>query len=217
VADINATHECVNDLLSIRYRAIDLMLPDATNTIPVYNDNKAAVNWALSVTLKGTKHINLHENCVCENHQNGTVAIKHIPVVINSSDLFTKELKDAAHFRRCRDSFMVSRANFLKFGHCVPPHKASLDDLPYYSIRMPVTPEDFRTTLPSATTARHVEHTSPAPSHSFSRLTRTVSDRPSDSRSERGVLLHQQLRSSVTSSNSEILPVIGFVPRVMLL
>jgi hypothetical protein len=122
-------------LLSIKNHAIDLGFPDATDTIPVYNDNKAAVDWAASDTLKGTKNINLHENCVRENHQNGTVVVRHIPGVNNASDLFTKELKDSAHFRRCRDSFMVSRANFLKFTHCMPPHKASLDDLPYYSIR----------------------------------------------------------------------------------
>ncbi len=112
----------------------------AADTITVYN-NKAAIDWASSVTLKGTKHIKLHENFVCENHQNGTVKVTHIPGVINASDLFTKKLKNAAHFRRCIDSFMVSKSNFLKFRHCVPPHKAYLDDLPNYSIRSPFKPK----------------------------------------------------------------------------
>jgi hypothetical protein len=59
VAEINATHECINDLLSIKHRALDLGMSDAAKTITVYNDNKSAVDWASSVTLKGTKHINL--------------------------------------------------------------------------------------------------------------------------------------------------------------
>jgi hypothetical protein len=112
-------------------------MSDAAKTITVYNDNKSAVDWASSVTLKGTKHINLHECCVREQHQNKTVKVTHIPGVINSSDLFTKEIKDAAHFRRCRDSFMVSKANFMKYGHCVPSHLTAKEDLPYYSIMSP--------------------------------------------------------------------------------
>jgi hypothetical protein len=130
------------------------------------------------------------------------VKVTHIPGVINASDLFTKELKDAAHFRRCRDSFMVSRSNFMAHGHCVPPHKASPDTLPYYSIRSEHTPDSFRKSLaPSAARAR--QRAPPA-----SRLTRTVSDRPSNSRAERGVLLPRvrlQLRSSDRTPNSALL------------
>jgi hypothetical protein len=77
VAEINATHECINDLLSIKHRALNLGIPEAAETIIVYNTDKAAVDWASSITLKGTKHINLHENCVRENHQNGTVRVTH--------------------------------------------------------------------------------------------------------------------------------------------
>ena len=44
-------------------------MPLHSKCITVYNDNKAAVDWAASVTLKSTKHINLHENCVSENHK----------------------------------------------------------------------------------------------------------------------------------------------------
>ena len=142
VAEINATHECIKDLLSIKHRAIDLGFPDASTTIPVYNNNKSAVDWASSVTLKGTKHINLHETCVREYHQDKTVKVLHIPGVINSSDPFTKELKDAAHFRRCRESFMVSKTNFLQYGHCVPAEMAGRT-LPYYSMMSADTPATF--------------------------------------------------------------------------
>jgi hypothetical protein len=182
VAEINATHECVNDLLSVKHRAIDLGFADASKCITVYNDNKAAVDWAASVTLKGTKHINLHENCVRENHQAGVVKITHIPGVINASDLLTKEIKDPIHFRRCRDSFMVSKSNFMRFGHCIPEHMSTRQNLPYYSIRSSITPEQYGASLPKDGKLNF-----------FTRSSRTVSDRPSDSRSDRGVLLTQKL------------------------
>ncbi|KAL7475943.1 hypothetical protein ACHAWX_000072 [Stephanocyclus meneghinianus] len=41
---------------------------------------------------------------------------KHIPGVINYRDLFTKEIKNDAHFCCCHNSFMVSKSNVLKFG-----------------------------------------------------------------------------------------------------
>ena len=172
-AEILATDACVAELLHIRHCAQDLGISDASQRIVVYNDNKAAVNWADAMTSKGTKHLYLHENCVREAHHNNVVKITHIPGVINSSDLFTKELKDAAHFRRCRDSMMVSRANFLQHQHCVPSHMTAPHSLPYYSIRSGQTPAHF------------------AVKHGASRhaVARTVSDGPTDILPERGVLV----------------------------
>jgi hypothetical protein len=173
-AEIIATDACVVELLHVKNCAIDLGIADARNTITVYNDNKAAVNWAAACTSKGTKHLNLHENCVREAHHANIVRVTHIPGVINASDLFTKELKDAAHFRRCRDSMMVSRSNFLAHQHCVPEHLTSRQNLPYYSIRSGQNPAEFAQSCvsqPSLLAAR------------------TVSDRPPDSLSERGVLM----------------------------
>eukprot|EP00956_Cyclotella_meneghiniana_P031541 scaffold83108_cov73-Cyclotella_meneghiniana.AAC.5 len=188
VAEINATHECVNDLLSVKHRAMDLGFPDAFERITVYNDNKSACDWAASVTLKGTKHINLHENCVREEHQNGTVKVTHIPGVINAADLFTKELKDDAHFRRCRDTFMVSKSNFNQFGHVIPSHMTSRDNLPYYDLRSSLSPAQFAKDLAGRT-----------PSNITASAARTVSDRPSDSRFERGVLPPSRLDSKLPS------------------
>eukprot|EP00956_Cyclotella_meneghiniana_P035945 scaffold119809_cov102-Cyclotella_meneghiniana.AAC.2 len=190
VAEINATHECVNDLLSVKHRAMamDLGFPDAFERITVYNDNKSACDWAASVTLKGTKHINLHKNCVREEHQNGTVKVTHIPGVINAADLFTKELKDDAHFRRCRDTFMVSKSNFNQFGHAIPSHMTSRDNLPYYDLRSSLSPAQFAKDL----TGRRQ---TPAAASAA----RTVSDRPSDSRFERGVLPPSRLNSKLPS------------------
>eukprot|EP00956_Cyclotella_meneghiniana_P015762 scaffold24459_cov75-Cyclotella_meneghiniana.AAC.3 len=188
VAEINATHECVNDLLSVKHRAMDLGFPDAFERITVYNDNKSACDWAASVTLKGTKHINLHENCVREEHQNGTVKITHIPGVINAVDLFTKELKDDAHFRRCRDTFMVSKSNFNQFGHVIPSHMTSRDNLPYYDLRSSLSPAQFAKNLAG-----------PTQTGITASAARTVSDRPSDSSFERGVLPPSRLNSKLPS------------------
>ncbi|KAL7485591.1 hypothetical protein ACHAW6_012973 [Cyclotella cf. meneghiniana] len=98
---ILAIDACVVELLHIKHCAMDLGIADAQQTITIYSDNQAAVNWAAVFTTKGTKYINLHENCVREAHYSKIVKITHIPGVINASDLFTKELKDAAHYHCC--------------------------------------------------------------------------------------------------------------------
>ena len=149
-AEIVATSECMTELEHIRHRAIDLGMSDANDRITVYNDNDACVQWSASVTNKGTKHMNLKENYVREAHQLGLAQVKHIPGVINASDLFTKELKDAAHFRRCRDSMMVSKSNFDKHGHVMPSHRQNKEDLPYYNVRSPLPLESYRQILTAA-------------------------------------------------------------------
>ena len=143
-AEIVATCECLTELEHVRNRALDLSIDDARGCLPVYNDNEACVQWSSSVTNKGTKHINLKENYVREAHQLGLAKVKHIPGVINASDLFTKELRDAAHFRRCRDSMMVSKINFEKYGHVMPSHRQDKGDLPYYNVRSPVPLESYK-------------------------------------------------------------------------
>jgi len=50
------------------------------------------------------------------------------PGIINASDIFTKEIKDAAHYCHIRE-----RVNFIKFTHTVPAHFTAKIVLPYYS------------------------------------------------------------------------------------
>jgi hypothetical protein len=83
-AEIVATNECVTKLEHIIHRAQDLQMDDANDRITIYNDNESCVNWSASVTNKGTKHINLKENYVCEAHQLGIAKFTHIPGVINA-------------------------------------------------------------------------------------------------------------------------------------
>lgn len=147
-AEIIATNACTTELDSIINRAQDLDMADAYKCITIYNDNQAAVDWAALCTNKGTKHINLRKNYVRERHQRGITKVTHTPGDINVSDLFTKELKDAAHFRQCRDSFMVSKAVFNHHGCIVPSDHQSKDDLPFYSVQSKTTLEASRPPQP---------------------------------------------------------------------
>ena len=83
-----ATNECVTELQSLKHRANDIGIPEAYSPTMIYNDNKAAVQWAALVTSKGIKHLNLRENMVREFHQSKDVDVEHIPGIINSSDIF---------------------------------------------------------------------------------------------------------------------------------
>jgi len=135
-AEILATNECVKEVDSIKLRAFDLGMIDGEATTSVYNDNQACVHWAASCTTKGVKHLNLRENSVREAHQAKRCNVSHIPGQINPSDIFTKEMRDTAHFRRLRDCMMVSKAAFLKYHQAVPSNIISADRiLPYYSLR----------------------------------------------------------------------------------
>ena len=88
------------------------------------------------MTLKGIKHLNLRENMVRECHQSKDVEVKHIPGIINPSNIFTKKIKDNTHFRNLKDYMMVSLQAFLKHSHNIPSLIISADKLlPYYSIR----------------------------------------------------------------------------------
>jgi hypothetical protein len=78
----------------------------------VYSDNCAGIDWSAFVMTKGPKHFNLKENYVCEARHLGLIKITHIPGIVDSSDLFIKELKNAAPFHRCHDALMVSKTHF---------------------------------------------------------------------------------------------------------
>ena len=54
-----ATNECATELQSLKHSAKNIGVPEAYSRTKIYNDNKAAVQWAASVTSKGIKHLNL--------------------------------------------------------------------------------------------------------------------------------------------------------------
>ena len=144
-AEITATNKCATELQSIRHRANNIGIPESYPHAKIYNEKKAAVQWASSVTSKGTKHRNLRENMIRECHQSKDVHVEHIPSIINTSNIFTKEMKDNTHFRILRDSLVVSLQAFLKYNHNVPSNIISANKiLPYYSIRLKkIVPESL--------------------------------------------------------------------------
>ena len=147
-----ATNECVKDLDSLKLRAQDIGLVPADVCVPVFNDNQAAVDWAASVTTKGIKHLNLRENQVRERHHAGQVSVTHIPGVINPSDIFTKEMKDSAHFRRLRDSIMVAKGALSRFQRPIPSELVRSEKiLPYYQLGspLPFQPSVSRVSFPA--------------------------------------------------------------------
>jgi hypothetical protein len=45
--------------------------------------------------------------------QNKTINIQHVSGKINPADIFTKEMRDGAHFRHLQDSFMSRLSDFI--------------------------------------------------------------------------------------------------------
>jgi hypothetical protein len=110
-AEIYATDECVKFLLEfeqlLSFLEVKHIFMPSTNII--YNDNKACVNWSKSCTTKGLRHIQMKENRVRENVQNSFVQIRHVDGKTNLADLFTKEMRDTAHFVELRDLMLHPR------------------------------------------------------------------------------------------------------------
>ena len=131
-AEIIATNECTMALEGLKHQATDMGLVDAKDTTDIFNDNQGCVDWSAAFTTKGIKHLNLRENRVRESQQAGCTRVKHIAGKLNPSDIFTKEIKDAAHFRNLRDTFMVSLNNFNAHGHAVPSHVKEFRVPPHY-------------------------------------------------------------------------------------
>jgi hypothetical protein len=76
-------------------------------TTTIFNDNNACVKRC---TTKGLCRIQMRENHVRENVENHFVTIQHIVGKVNLADLFTKEMKDTAHFVELRDLMMRPRS-----------------------------------------------------------------------------------------------------------
>ena len=110
-SEIYATDECVKFLQYLNNILHDLEITNLTSTtIPIYNDNRACVDWSKTKTTKGLRHITIRENAVREQVQMKLVKILHIPGILNPSDIFTKEDKDKHHFILIRN-LLVSPPN----------------------------------------------------------------------------------------------------------
>ena len=111
----NATSKKVVDFrnLSRSVSESGFAIPGSDAPTVLYNDNEACVKWSYNMTSKAARHIELRDNSVREWVQDKTLQIKHVAGKINPADIFTKEMRDGAHFRRLRDSFMSRLSTFL--------------------------------------------------------------------------------------------------------
>ncbi len=89
------------------------ILSDMSQPTLLYNDNDACIRWSYNMTSKAVRHIELWENSVRQWVQNKTINVQHVSGKINSADIFIKETKDGAHFRRLWDSFMSHFSDFI--------------------------------------------------------------------------------------------------------
>jgi hypothetical protein len=111
----NATSKKVVDFRNLSRSVSDAgyVIPDVDAPTFLFNDNEACVRWSHNMTSKAARHIELRENSVREWVQDGTIEVEHVSGKINPADIFTKEMRDGAHFRRLRDSFMSRLSDFL--------------------------------------------------------------------------------------------------------
>ena len=95
-------------------RASGFDIPDTTDASPLYNDNKSCVHWSHNMTMKKNRHMEMREKAVPDWVQDYYLQVLHVPGRINPADIFTKEMRDGAHFWRLQDTFMCPMSDFLQ-------------------------------------------------------------------------------------------------------
>jgi hypothetical protein len=89
------------------------ILSDILQLTILYNNNDACVRWSYNMTFKAALHIELQENSVWEWVQNKSINVQHVSGKIKPADIFTKEMRNGAHFRHLWDTFMSRLSNFI--------------------------------------------------------------------------------------------------------
>jgi hypothetical protein len=83
--------------------------PEGFKPIPVYNDNKGAIEWSGGCSVsKKLRHLNIRELAFRDSHSRGDADIKHIPGHSNIADLFTKEMKSSTETFRSLCQLILS-------------------------------------------------------------------------------------------------------------
>jgi hypothetical protein len=114
-------------LLALRHlaghiRDNDQDIPDTLEPSPVFNDNEACIHWSHNMTTQQIRHMEMCENSVRKLVQDLSLRVLHIKGKINPAEIFTKEMRNGAHFRRLRDSFMCRLSDFLQQSFGCSPH-----------------------------------------------------------------------------------------------
>ena len=110
------------------------------NLVSIGNDSALKYTTTTKHVYNGLTHqhqrvsnMSIYEKIMFVNFNRPSVSMSH--------DIFTKEMKDGAHFRRLRDCMMCSKASYLKYHSNVPSEVVTAEKiLPYYSIRSQTNP-----------------------------------------------------------------------------
>jgi hypothetical protein len=127
ICTTNTTSKKIVDFWNLSRSVSDAgyIIPDVDAPTFIYNDNEACVKWSHNMTSKAARHIELRENSIRKWVKDGTIEVEHVSGKINPADIFTKEMRDGAHFRRLRDSFMSRLSDFLNDSILVVHHAAA--------------------------------------------------------------------------------------------
>ena len=128
-AEIRATNEASKSVVGMCHlaegvRSSGFDNSDVLDSSPLYNDNAACIHWSHNMTSKKIQHTELSKNSVREWVENKTLNILHVSGCVNPADIFTKEMRDGAHFRRLWDSFMCCLSDFLQQSLLVIHHQS---------------------------------------------------------------------------------------------
>ena len=111
-AEIKSVDMACKEGQHITYLMHELGLSDTMEAIPLYNDNKGAVDWSQTGAItKRLRHLNMREIAVRDSIAAGEVSVHHIPGKTNPADLLTKEHRDDHHFQLLRDLIVPTIPN----------------------------------------------------------------------------------------------------------
>jgi hypothetical protein len=98
-ADIYCKDEGCKTSETLYHLMTNLGLPGIAQPIPLFNDNRGAVDWSLGLTvLKRLLHLDIREVAVRDAQKAGIVNILHVPGHSNVATIFRKEHKSDAIF-----------------------------------------------------------------------------------------------------------------------
>jgi hypothetical protein len=105
-------------------RSCGFDISDTLTPSPLYKDNTACIQWSHNMTTKKIRHMGLRKNSVREWVADKTLNILHVSGRVNPADIFTKEMRDRAHFWRLQNSFMCHLSDFIQQSILVIHHQS---------------------------------------------------------------------------------------------
>ena len=114
-------------------------LKEATEPTPLFNDNRGCCDWSYGVNIsKRLRHFNIREVAVRDDVKAGDITVTRFtgPGKVNIADLFTKEIRDSAHFREMAFRLISPR----DLGGCQSYTHKTVRSAPSITKPSPITP-----------------------------------------------------------------------------